>query len=101
MALKHYEELIAWQKAMDLVEMVYRYTIDFPKEETFGLTCQARRAAVSVASNMAEGQGAGQLANSFSSYLLPVVRSRKPRRSCYWLSAWVISVKQNRRKCEA
>jgi len=57
MAVKHYGELIAWQKAMDFVEMVYRSTIGFPKEETFGLTCQVRRAAVSVPSNIAEGQG--------------------------------------------
>ena len=57
MTVKHYAELIAWQKAMDFVESVYRSTVGFPKEEMFGLTCQVRRAAVSVPSNIAEGQG--------------------------------------------
>jgi four helix bundle protein len=57
MTVKHYRELIAWQKAMDLVVLIYRLTNRFPKEELFGLTNQLRRAAVSVPSNMAEGQG--------------------------------------------
>jgi four helix bundle protein len=49
--------LIAWQKAMDLVESVYRATQHWPSEETYGLTNQVRRAAVSVPANIAEGQG--------------------------------------------
>jgi four helix bundle protein len=57
MAVKTYRELVAWQKAMDLVEVVYRSTSGFPKEEIYGLTSQVRRAAVSVPSNIAEGQG--------------------------------------------
>jgi four helix bundle protein len=57
MTVRHYQELIAWQKAMDLVVVVYRYTASFPKEEMFGLTSQLRRAAVSIPSNIAEGQG--------------------------------------------
>jgi len=54
---KNYSDLIAWQKAMDLVEMTYKATSQFPKEETYGLTNQLRRAVVSVPSNIAEGQG--------------------------------------------
>ena len=50
-----YKDLIAWQKGMDLVEGVYRLSARFPREETFGLTSQLRRAAVSVPSNIAEG----------------------------------------------
>jgi four helix bundle protein len=50
-------DLIAWQQAMDLVEILYKLTAKFPREEIYGLTSQARRAAVSVASNIAEGQG--------------------------------------------
>jgi four helix bundle protein len=52
-----YRDLIAWQKAMDLVEEAYKTTRDFPKGEIYGLTSQLRRAAVSVPSNIAEGQG--------------------------------------------
>ena len=57
MPLQHYRELIVWQKAMDLVEAVYRATNDFPKTEIYGLTSQIRRATISVPSNIAEGQG--------------------------------------------
>ena len=52
-----YRELIAWQKAMSLAERVYRVTSGFPADERFGLISQMRRAAVSVASNIAEGHG--------------------------------------------
>ena len=54
---QEYSELIAWQKAVDLVESVYKATESFPREEIHGLTSQVRRAAVSVLSNIAEGQG--------------------------------------------
>ena len=57
MAVKSYKELIVWQKGMDLVETVYKATAKFPKEELYGLSSQLRRAVVSVASNIAEGQG--------------------------------------------
>ncbi len=53
----NHRNLMAWQEAMKLVEMVYRITIQFPKEEIFGLTSQIRRCAVSVPSNIAEGAG--------------------------------------------
>ncbi|HXE89519.1 MAG TPA: four helix bundle protein [Terriglobales bacterium] len=57
MALHSYEDLIAWQKAVDLVAEVYRATKSFPRDEVYGLTAQLRRAAVSIPSNIAEGQG--------------------------------------------
>ena len=53
---QHFKDLIVWQKAMDLVADVYRVTDSFPKREVYSLTDQIRRAAVSVASNIAEGQ---------------------------------------------
>ena len=53
---QHYKDLIAWQKAMDLVSAVYDATDAFPKREVYSLTDQIRRAAVSVPSNIAEGQ---------------------------------------------
>ena len=52
-----YRDLLVWQKAVDLVALVYEQTKLFPREEMFGLTSQMRRAAVSVPSNIAEGQG--------------------------------------------
>jgi four helix bundle protein len=57
MAVQHYRQLIAWQKAMVLVKEIYNLIKDFPKEEIYGLTSQLRRAAVSIPSNIAEGQG--------------------------------------------
>jgi four helix bundle protein len=54
-AISSHKDLIAWQEAIRLVEIVYRETSTFPKEETFGLTMQIRRSAVSVPSNIAEG----------------------------------------------
>jgi four helix bundle protein len=57
MKVRHYQELIVWQKAMDLVEEVYKVCRSFPREEIYGLTSQLRRAAVSIPSNVAEGQG--------------------------------------------
>jgi four helix bundle protein len=54
--VKQYSDLVAWQKAMDLVEQVYKVTKEFPKDEMYGLVSQMRRAAVSVPSNIAEGQ---------------------------------------------
>ena len=57
MNVKNYQELIAWQKAMDLVVEVYTVSKSFPREEVYALTSQLRRAAVSIPSNIAEGQG--------------------------------------------
>ena len=57
MKVKNYQELIVWQKAMDLVEDVYKSSRDFPREEIYALTSQIRRAAVSIPSNIAEDQG--------------------------------------------
>jgi four helix bundle protein len=51
-----YKDLIEWRKAMELVTEIYRATREFPRDELYGLTNQLRRAAVSVPSNIAEGQ---------------------------------------------
>jgi four helix bundle protein len=54
---QNFEELIVWQKAIELSLCVYNITHQFPKSEIYGLTSQMRRASVSVASNIAEGRG--------------------------------------------
>lgn len=52
-----YRDLVAWRVAVELVTTVYRQTETFPKHEIYTLTSQIRRSAVSVPSNIAEGQG--------------------------------------------
>jgi len=54
---RHYRDLIAWQKAMELARTIYQRTEEFPKSETFGLRMQLLRSAVSVASHIAEAHG--------------------------------------------
>jgi four helix bundle protein len=63
-----YRELIAWQKAMDFVMDVYRTTKSFPRDETYALAGQLRRAAVAIPTNIAEGQ-ARFSANEFHFFL--------------------------------
>jgi len=53
--VQRFEDLEVWKEARELVKQVYRLTTKFPNHETFGLTSQLRRAAVSVMSNIAEG----------------------------------------------
>jgi four helix bundle protein len=52
-----YQDLLVWQRSMDLVERVYRLTASFPPSEQWGLTSQMRRSVISVPSNIAEGYG--------------------------------------------
>lgn len=54
---KTYRDLKAWQQGMDLVELCYKLSANFPADETYGLRSQVRRAAVSVPCNIAEGWG--------------------------------------------
>jgi hypothetical protein len=53
--IRSYRDLDVWQAAMDLSRYVYKITSNYPKEETFGLKLQSRRASVLVPSNIAEG----------------------------------------------
>jgi len=55
--MANYKNLEAWKKSMLLVKEVYNLTSSFPKEELYGLSSQAKRAAVSIPSNIAEGCG--------------------------------------------
>jgi four helix bundle protein len=53
---RSYKDLVVWQKGIQLAKLVYGLTRSFPAEEKFGIVAQMRRAAVSVPSNIAEGQ---------------------------------------------
>jgi four helix bundle protein len=57
MKTKHFRDLLVWQRSMRFAQEIYGLTQGFPKSEIFGLTSQLRRSAVSVPSNIAEGQG--------------------------------------------
>ena len=67
-AERTHRDLIAWQEAMNLVEVVYRKTEGFPTREVYGMTAQIRRAAISVPSNIAEG-AARNSSREFFQYL--------------------------------
>jgi four helix bundle protein len=66
--IKSHRDLIVWQKAVQLVVYLYEVTRTFPKEETYGLTSQIRRAATSIPANIAEGQGR-RLAGEYQHFL--------------------------------
>ena len=53
---RSYKDLVVWQKGIALAKLIYQLTKKFPSEEKFGLVAQMRRAAVSISSNVAEGQ---------------------------------------------
>ncbi|MDP3717726.1 MAG: four helix bundle protein [Acidobacteriota bacterium] len=64
-----YRDLVAWQRAMTLTELVYHSTSQFPAEERYGLTSQMRRAAAAIPSNIAEGQGRRSSDADFARFL--------------------------------
>lgn len=66
--IRSYRDLIVWQKAMDLVELAYGVSRQFPRGELFGLTAQLNRSIVSVPSNIAEGHDLG-LPRGFARHL--------------------------------
>ena len=55
--IKTHKDLLVWKKSIDLVEQIYKFTKQFPKEELYGITNQMRRYAVSIPANIAEGSG--------------------------------------------
>jgi len=59
MEILSYKDLTVWQKSIELVTNIYKITEKFPQNETYGLTSQMKRAAVSIASNIAEGKARG------------------------------------------
>lgn len=63
--VKSYKDLLIWQKGIDIAINLYELVEDFPKEEMYALTSQAKRASISISSNIAEGYGR----NSTQSYI--------------------------------
>lgn len=59
--VQNYRDLLVWRQGIELVKLVYRLTLSFPREETYGLTSQLRRSAISVPSNIAEGHSRDSL----------------------------------------
>ncbi len=57
MKTNSFKDLIVWQKSYELVKEIYKFSQKFPREETYGLSQQIRRSAVSIPSNIAEGYG--------------------------------------------
>ena len=80
--MKGHRDLVAWQKAMELVVEIYRMTGRFPKDEMYGLTSQIRRAAGCVPSNIAEGYGRNSRRESYQFLGTPAARSPKLNPSC-------------------
>jgi four helix bundle protein len=66
--IRSHRDLIVWQKSIKFVVYVYKLTKPFPREETYGLTNQIRRAAASIPANIAEGQGR-QLSGEYEHFL--------------------------------
>ena len=63
-----FKDLQIWRRGITLVERIYQITVSFPKEESYGLTSQIRRSAVSIPSNIAEGFGRG-FKNEYKQFL--------------------------------
>ncbi len=74
MGTQKFRKLNVWHKSMDFVEDIYKLTTNFPAKELYGLTSQLRRAATSIALNIAEGSGAGSQLE-FRRYLTMALRS--------------------------
>jgi four helix bundle protein len=83
MAFK-FEQLIVWKKAVDLSGEVHELTLAFPKDELFVLTAQMKRAADSIALNIAEGS-TGQTNPEFSKFLGYAIRSGIEVISCLYI----------------
>jgi four helix bundle protein len=102
--IKSYRDLRVWQEAMNLAALCYALTRKFPKEEMFGMTSQIRRAAASIAANIAEGHGR-ELSGSFVQFLRIAQGSLKEVETHLLLSERVglsteVSIKPAVEKCD-
>ncbi|MBE9208466.1 four helix bundle protein [Nostoc sp. LEGE 06077] len=69
MKIESYRDLIVWQKSMDMAVQIYEFTTNFPATETYRITSQITRAAVSVPTNIAEGHGRSSSKNDYAHFL--------------------------------
>ncbi len=76
-AITNFRDLDVWRVGMDIVELTYRLTADFPDGERYGLVSQMRRASVSVPSNVAEGQAVGMTKWSLHHISIAIGSSRE------------------------
>jgi hypothetical protein len=97
---QHFKDSVVWQKAMDLVTEVYKLTDSFPKREVYSLADQIRRAAVSVPSNIAEGQ-AHYSHRDFASCAIPRGPLLNSKHSCFWPSVSDIRNPVQRKTCSS
>jgi four helix bundle protein len=95
-----YQDLIVWQKAMDLVIAIYAITKDFPTEERYGLASQMRRAAVSIPSNIAEGRRRGT-GPEFQRFLLIAYGSGAELETQYEIGLRLGYIVENEHSCRA
>lgn len=73
--IKSYRDLVVWQKSIELVKEIYLLSTKFPREEIYSLKSQIQRAAVSVPSNIAEGQARGHNKLEFTRFLKMAIGS--------------------------
>lgn len=106
MTITHYKELIVWQKSIDLVDEIYKITRQFPKTEQYALASQMQRSAVSIPSNIAEGQTRNHLpeyiqflgiayASAAELETQPII-SKRQYKDLYYLTAenWLLEVQK-------
>src|ERR1039457_1552549 len=95
-----FRDLLVWQRSMQLTVAIYGLTKEFPQDERFGLTSQIRRSAVSIPSNIAEGQGRmkpGEF-HSFSAWREGPIMKSKPSSNWPKISTWEIARKLKPRR---
>jgi len=98
--VKSYRDLQIWQKGIAFVKRIYQETTHFPDTERYGLTNQMRRAAVSIPSNIAEGQARQHTVSFANSYSLRWVQLPKSKRKPSSPRNWVFSPKRFQKACK-
>jgi four helix bundle protein len=84
--IRHFKDLLVWQKAHELALKIYKYSEKMPKTELFGITSQIRRASTSITANIAEGMGRNSYADRVRFYY-------NARGSIYEVESFLITIK--------